>query len=384
MSAKRQQHRVLFYVQHLLGIGHLVRSVRICEALAKAGCEVTIVTGGLPVPGLPPEGINHVQLPAIAVRNGDFSAIVDANDKLIDDAFRSSRCEQLLDAYRSIKPDLVVLEAFPFGRRQLRFELLPLLDEIKLSQPKPVLVTSIRDFLQRRTKPGRDEYVIDLIDGHFDKVLVHGDPEFSTLPESFPKAAHFDEKIHYSGLVCAESVEKSAEEYDVIVSAGGGAVGDQLVLAAVEASKLLPSSVSWCVITGPNSPLADQINELKSSVPNIRIEQFRTDFPNLLKSAQLSVSQAGYNTVGDILKAKCRSLLVPYSADGETEQNDRAGRLQALGVADVLHSDDLSGQSLARHIKRSLDESPSQSPISIDTNGAARSAEILLTWMEES
>jgi len=383
MSSVSQKSRVLFYVQHLLGIGHLVRSVRICQALAKAGCDVTIVTGGLPVPGLPPEGIKHVQLPAIAVRDGDFSAIVDANNQLIDDEFRTSRCQQLLDTYRSIEPDLVVLEAFPFGRRQLRFELLPLLDEIKRSGPKPVLVTSIRDFLQRRTKPGRDEYVIDLIDRYFDKVLVHGDPEFATLPQSFPKAAHFEEKIHYSGLVCADSVEKSSEKYDVIVSAGGGAVGDQLVLAAVEASKLLSDSLSWCVITGPNSPLSDQIEDLKRSVPNIRIEQFRTDFPSLLKSAQLSVSQAGYNTVGDILKANCRSVLVPYSAAGETEQNDRAMRLRQLGVSDVLHSDDLSGPNLASCVERSLSEPLNQSQVNLDTNGAVRSAQMLLSWIEE-
>jgi len=107
MSSVSQKSRILFYVQHLLGIGHLVRSVRICQALAKAGCDVTIVTGGLPVPGLPPEGIKHVQLPAIAVRDGDFSAIVDADNQLIDDEFRTSRCQQLLDTYRSIEPDLV-------------------------------------------------------------------------------------------------------------------------------------------------------------------------------------------------------------------------------------------------------------------------------------
>ena len=38
--------RVFFYVQHLLGIGHLVRASRIAQALQAAGFDVTLVTGG--------------------------------------------------------------------------------------------------------------------------------------------------------------------------------------------------------------------------------------------------------------------------------------------------------------------------------------------------
>ena len=44
--------RVLFHVQHLLGIGHLQRSLRIAEALAARGIAVTLVQGGPPVPVL--------------------------------------------------------------------------------------------------------------------------------------------------------------------------------------------------------------------------------------------------------------------------------------------------------------------------------------------
>ncbi len=39
------QTRVLFYVQHLLGIGHLVRASRIATALARR-FEVLLVVGG--------------------------------------------------------------------------------------------------------------------------------------------------------------------------------------------------------------------------------------------------------------------------------------------------------------------------------------------------
>ena len=41
--------RVLFYVQHLLGIGHLARASRVANALVESGFAVTMVTGGMPV-----------------------------------------------------------------------------------------------------------------------------------------------------------------------------------------------------------------------------------------------------------------------------------------------------------------------------------------------
>ena len=39
---------VLLYVQHLLGIGHVKRSLRVAKALAEEGIEVTLVSGGEP------------------------------------------------------------------------------------------------------------------------------------------------------------------------------------------------------------------------------------------------------------------------------------------------------------------------------------------------
>ena len=44
--------RVLLYVQHLLGIGHLRRAAAIARALAGGGFDVAFVSGGEGVPSL--------------------------------------------------------------------------------------------------------------------------------------------------------------------------------------------------------------------------------------------------------------------------------------------------------------------------------------------
>ena len=76
--------RVFFYVQHLLGIGHLRRAAAIARALVAAGAEVTFVSGGEPVPGIDLGGAELVQLPPASAADSGFSAIVDAAGRPVD------------------------------------------------------------------------------------------------------------------------------------------------------------------------------------------------------------------------------------------------------------------------------------------------------------
>lgn len=374
---------VLFYVQHLLGIGHLARASRVARALIARGFRVTLVTGGLPVSGFPGPDIPHIALPPIAVSDGAFAGLVTASGEAADAGYLDARKNQLLAAYHSIKPDIVVIEAFPFGRRQVRFELLPLLDAIDATLPRPLVVTSLRDILQRRSKPGRDEDTVALIRRAFDLVLVHGDPSFAALHDSFALADQIADRVAYSGLVCPPAPEGSAERFDVIVSAGGGAAGRQLVTAAVGAARLLPELPRWCIITGPNLPQPEYETLTKNLPTNVQLERFRPDLARLMTGTRLSVSQAGYNTVADILMAGCHALLVPYAADGETEQTDRAIRLQGLGRVGVITEASLNAESLADAIQREIVRTLPAQALQINTNGAAHSAEILWNLLQQ-
>lgn len=376
MTTARTNPRVFFYVQHLLGIGHIARASRVAHALVANGFDVTMVTGGTPVPGFPGEGIHHIELPPIAVADGNFSGLVDASGAPVDDAFKDGRTSMLLGAYNGAMPDIVIIEAFPFGRRQVRFELLPLLSAIEKSIKRPLVMTSLRDILQERAKPGRDEETIDLVKKHFDTVLVHGDPNFVRLEETFPLAEQISQRIVYTGLVAPAEPQAPQECFDVVVSAGGGAVGANLLKAALAAAPDLPELKSWCLITGPNMPQGDFDAISAQAGDTVSVFRFRKDFASLLSGAKLSISQAGYNTVCDILQAKCRSLLIPFAAGGETEQGARASRLSKLGLAHVLEEDAISPQSMAEAIRQTLAlAEPGETTLDLD--GAAGTARAL-------
>jgi predicted glycosyltransferase len=364
--------RVMFYVQHLLGVGHLARASRIARAIKDAGMAITLVTGGRPVPGFPGDGMAQVALPPIAVGDGAFSGLLDGDGKPASETYLDHRRDLLLATFRNLRPDVVVTEAFPFGRRQMRFELCPLLDAIAASRPRPRLVASIRDLLQSTIKAGRDTETVATVREHFDLVLVHGDPAFAALEHTFPRAPEIADRLAYTGLVCGPLPDPSPEVWDVVTSVGGGAVGQRLALTAVDTAHLAPG-LRWLVITGPNLPAAVAAQIAATAPPNVTLSRFRVDFPALLASAGVSVSQAGYNTVGDILQAGCRSVLVPFSEANETEQTDRATRLAALGRAEMVAEADLSPTTLAAAVARAR-AAPPAARLTLRTDGAAESA----------
>lgn len=369
--------KVFFYVQHLLGIGHIARASRIASAIRAAGMQITLVTGGMPVRGFPGADVDHIALPPVAVGDGAFAGLADADGNPADAAFLDRRRDLLLAAFHDTAPDIVITEAFPFGRRQMRFELLPLMAAIEAQRPRPLLVASVRDILQEKTKPGRDEETVELVHAHYDRLLVHGDPAFVRLEDTFRLAARIADKVAYTGLVCPPPPIPSPERNDVVVSAGGGAVGAALVGAAIEAARARPDLQRWCVVTGPNLPDADYDAFAVNAPANVTLHRFRTDFTSLLASARVSVSQAGYNTVADILQAGCRALLIPYAAQGETEQTTRAAKLERLGRAVMLPEDDLSGPAVMRGLDAALAQDISAGPARVATNGAEQSAAII-------
>jgi len=220
-----------------------------------------------------------------------------------------------------------------------------------------------------------------MVRAHYDLVMVHGDPAFAALGSSFPFAAEIADRVAYTGLVAGPKPEPSAERFDVVVSAGGGAVGAGLITAALEAARAWPDVGAWLGITGPNLPQSGFDRMADAAPPNVTLVRFRTDFGPVLAAARLSVSQAGYNTVGDVLQAGCAAILVPYATLGETEQADRAARLGAMGRATVVPEAALNGASLAGAVRGALRgnvaQTPSAATNALHVDGAGRSARIL-------
>jgi predicted glycosyltransferase len=368
--------RVLLWVQHLLGTGHLKRAATIARALVEQGLKVTLVSGGPPAPWLVPDGVELVQLPWVRARDLAFSALVDAQDRPLDDALRAARRAQLLALFAALEPRVVMTEMFPFGRRAFRSELLPLLAAAAAARPRPWLVGSVRDILV--PKPARERYswMRDLVLTHYDRVLVHTDPALIPFDLTFPYAGDLGARLLNTGYVVEAGPPACAGE-EVLVSAGGGRVGSALVAAAVAARPLSEhGNRPWRVIAGGAVDGAGLAARQTGLPPGILLERQRDDFQALLAKSLLSVSQAGYNTVVEVLQLGKPMVLVPFETATETEQRTRAERLSRLGLAEIVWESDLTPSSLARAIDRVASSPPEGRP-ALDLNGAATSARLL-------
>jgi predicted glycosyltransferase len=376
---------VLFYVQYLLGIGHLQRSLRIAEALANNRVAVTLVCGGAPISGLRTHpAIRVLQLEPVRARDARFE-LVDNVGNPLDDALRQRRRAALLAAFAKTRPDVVILEGFPFARRAFRFELDPLIAAVRETRPRPRLICSVRDILVMRDDPARHRQIVERVRGEFDAVLVHGDPAFIPLEASFPAAPEIADRLIYTGYVSASAeppaIASAAPDNGIIVSAGGGPAGRALLAAAIAARKhSCLADLPWRILTGAGLPETEFAALSREAPAGVAVERFRHDFPALLRGCRVSVSQAGYNTVLDLLAARVRAVLVPFAAERETEQLLRAERLATLGVAELVREAELSPERLAGAIERAA--AGEAAMIAIDTDGATRSARLIAAMIE--
>ena len=383
MSGKR----ILLYVQHLLGIGHLKRAATLAAALGDAGCEVTFVTGGYPVASVAPPNARVVQLPAAGTADLDFRSLLDAHGAPVDEPWRTRRREQLLEAFRAARPHALIIELFPFGRRQMRFELLPLLDAAHAASPRPLIVSSVRDVLGQRD-PARQDEMLALFERYFDYALVHGDPRFLAFDQTFRHGAKLGGRLHHTGFIVDRSASPElrgdAGAGEVLVSAGGGAVGARLLETAIRARPLTSlCSRRWRLLSGVNLDAATfaELARLAghAGAGAVIVERSRSDFRTLLQNCAVSVSQAGYNTVMEILDCQTRAVIVPFAGGKETEQTLRAHLLAERGRIEVVAEDALEPARLAAAIDRAANRAaPGPSPIDLD--GARKSAELIVQW----
>lgn len=366
--------RILLAVTHLLGAGHLTRTAAIAGALARAGHGVTLVSGGRPTAIVSMAGIEVVQLPPVHTRPGDFSALLDEADRPVEPALLDTRRTMLLGVLDRTAPDVVVTELFPFGRRSLWAEFLALAEAAARRKPRPLVLCSVRDILVAPDKAEKVARAHSTLRDLFDGVLVHGDPTLLPLGASWPVDEAIARLVTYTGYVDPDPGGPPdapvRSDGDVTVAGGSSSAALPLFRAALEAARLVPER-TWRILVGRGVG-AETADALRRGGPeNVVVETARPDFRDLLARSSVFVGQAGYNTAVDLLRTRCRAVLVPYEEGRETEQRLRAEHLRDLGVAAVLPQAALDGTRLAEAVRSSLAGARPAGSL-VDLEGASR------------
>lgn len=341
--------RLLFYCQHSLGLGHLARSLRLAEALA-GEFDVVLLNGGRFPPGTRVDPrLEVVNLPPLG--HDARHKLVSHDPGLTVDQAKRLRRDALLGALDRCEPAVLLVEMYPFGRRKFEFELLPLLRAAR-RPGGPRVVCSVRDILvsRREDQAAYDERIRTRVEEFFDAVLVHSDPAFARLSGSFAPANPLRVPVHHTGFVAPPAPPVRAPAPRLIVSSGGGMVGEPLVRAAVEVHAELAArtGLTTTVVAGPFLPEPAWRRLVAAAAGSASLSAVRQvdDLCAEIAASALSLSQCGYNTAMDLLQAGTPAVVVPYADGDEDEQTRRAQRLQDLGVLRSLPAAGLTAEAL--------------------------------------
>jgi predicted glycosyltransferase len=381
--------KILFYSQHLAGIGHLVRSTAIIHQLAQH-FEVTLVHGGQAVPGLPlPSNVSPIPLPALYME-GPVLKVVDATHPL--ETVQEQRQAKLLAAFDQIQPDCLITEGFPFSKHTLKFELIPLLKHIQASGQPTQVVCCLRDIIMTQAmsdsvRAKKQARTCKWLNRYYDLILYHADAQLQRLEEHFPRLNELNPEVFYTGYVTpCEPTASSLNEADryalsqttpsIVVSVGGGRHGGELLQAIATLAPALAEQIphTFYAFTGPYLPEADllALQAQAANCPNLVVRRFTPHLMDYLKRADLSISLGGYNTTMNVLKTRVRSLIYPSpSADQSGEQSLRAHKLEQRGLLTVIGEADLAPEPLTQHILKALQQPRKEHSIKLDGAQAA-------------
>jgi predicted glycosyltransferase len=375
---------LLFYCQHSLGMGHLVRSLALAASLAERFRVVLLNGGKLPAGLAVPRGVEVVNLPPLGL--DPEGRLVSRDGRRTAERAKELRRSLVVETYRALRPRVVLVELFPFGRKKFAGELLPLLEEARAEViRRPLVVCSLRDILvgRRAEQQKHDARAVEIANRYFDAVLVHSDPAFARLEESLGSRHALAAPVHYTGFVLPahESAKRDATkvERQILVSAGGGIVGEPLFSAAVAAYALLrrTEDVTMKIVAGPFLPEGAwlSLRESARSLRGLSVRRFVHDLCAEMRGSAASVSQCGYNTALDVLRADVPALVVPFADGGEDEQLKRARRLESLGALRVVEQSELDAARFARELSELLTFRPRRT--ALDMSGGLNSARLI-------
>jgi predicted glycosyltransferase len=380
---------LLFYCQHSLGMGHLVRSLALAAGFTERFRILFLNGGPLPKGMKIPGGVEIVNLPPLGL-DADGQLVSRDRRRTLTRA-QTVRKQIILETYQRLRPQVLFIELFPFGRKKFADELLPLLEAAREAGPaRPLVCCSLRDILvgKKSQQQKHDERAVKTANDYFDAIMVHSDPAFARLEESLLSYADLRVPLHYTGFVQAERQpggrEMPRRQREILVSAGGGLVGEKLFRAAVEAYPLLRQTddVRMKIITGPFLPeeVWQSLRATSHKQPGLSLKRFVSDLCAEMRNSEASISQGGYNTTLDILRADVPALIVPFADGAEDEQLKRARRLEERGAIRVLEQQEMSAARLAEEMRVLLRFSPQGQHL--DVNGARNTARIVESLIE--
>ncbi len=335
------------YSHDTFGLGHLRRCRTIAHSLVEAfkGVHVLIITGSQIAGAFDLKArVDFVKVPSvIKLYNGEYTSI--SRHINIEETIEW-RTKIIRSTAESFEPDIFIVDKEPLG---LKRELLPTLQYLKKRGCR--LVVGLRDVLDDEellaAEWGRND-TLRHIERFYDDIWIYGPEGFWDPLQGLPLPAGLKRRFTYTGFLrrdlpmSTQARELTLPDNYLLVMAGGGGDGGQLMRAAIRARAVAPDRhLPFVMVLGPFMNIGErkEIRELAEADPDIHILDFVNQPEALITRAAAVVGMAGYNTFCEILSFNKPAMLVPRVLP-RREQLIRATRAAELGLVDTLVPDD--------------------------------------------
>jgi len=417
LGAALHKPKVMIWSEAVTASGHIRMTNRLSKALQNQGFDVVIATSGhaadmvrsfgdfgnaklVELPSLKPQGSYDPNNP-----ESFFNALTPAGKKYEDDKdFQQERRDLLTKTFDNEKPDIVITEHWPIGRRKYDAEMVPFMDHVaahNAANPdhKTKVVAYMRDATGVPELGASQEHIVNLLDKYCDKIMVRGDSRIIKLDKTLgATSAKITPKICYAGYPVdtvkpgfATWVDNTRDQ--VIVSCGGGHQPDAAqyfleIIAARKHSRL--ANKTWHVFVNNECSNDDfgriQLAAARDTKGEIIVERENASFARHLANCALAVVRGGM-TVSEVASSGKPCVVVPrivYPAMPEhNEQYMRAKAFSTrfsniqLVMPECLASPEMMAQSLDRAYASRRDSQPK-----LLGNGQYNAAKMIADWQK--
>lgn len=373
MGGSGSSPKIVLYSHDTFGMGNIRRTLLLAEEFITSyrDASILIITGSPMIHAFRiPKGIDYIKLPCLD--RFDAEQYAPRYLSACPEEVKQTREAILRESILQFNPDLIVVDKRAAG---VDGELLPTLHTLRQNGRHTRLVLGVRDILD---EPERTRQVLagngsfDVIDQFYDEVWIYGcKTVFDTAREyAFPESVVH--KTVYCGYLKRPTF--STERLDgpprILVTTGGGGDGGDVIEAYLAGLSTLPRNIALrsTIIFGPQMPQARRAEILGrfDYMADVTFLEFEAEIANRYAQSDVVVSQAGYNTVCELLSFSRRAILVPRS-EPVREQLIRARLMAQRGFFECIEPQDLTPETLIAKVREAL--TSSLNPTTPDLDG---------------
>jgi predicted glycosyltransferase len=340
---QRAHIRILMYSHDTFGLGHLRRCRTIAHSLVGAfkGVHILIISGSQIAGAFDFKArVDFVKIPSvIKLYNGEYTSI---GQHINIEETIGWRTKIIRSTAESFEPDIFIVDKEPLG---LKRELVPTLEFLKKRGCR--LVVGLRDVLDDEellaAEWARND-TLKNIKRFYNDIWIYGPEGFWNPLQGLALPSGLEERFTYTGFLRREApllsqkLEIPLPEKYILVTAGGGGDGAQLMRSVIKARFVEPKKhLPFVLVLGPfmNNDERSEIYQLAAVDPDIHVLDFVNQFESLITRASAVVGMAGYNTFCEIISFNKPAMLVPRTKP-RLEQFIRATRAAELNLVDMV------------------------------------------------